>query len=63
MICACYGLFEILKNYICLSFDENEFDFVTYVFYNKINCHTETSWWPLIFYDRNNKYLSFFGWI
>jgi hypothetical protein len=31
------GLFENLKNYICLSFDEIEFDFVTYVFYNKIN--------------------------
>ena len=23
------GLFEILKNYICLSFDEIEFDFIT----------------------------------
>jgi hypothetical protein len=30
-------LFEILKNYIYLSFDEIEFDFVTYVIYNKIN--------------------------
>jgi hypothetical protein len=30
-------LFEILKNYICLSFDKIEFDFVTYVFYNEIN--------------------------
>jgi hypothetical protein len=30
-------LFEIFKNYICLSFDEIEFNFVTYVFYNEIN--------------------------
>ena len=37
IICTCYGLFEILKNYICLLFDETEFDFVTYVFYNEIN--------------------------
>ena len=37
MICICQGSFEILKNYICLSFDEIEFDFVTQVFYNEIN--------------------------
>jgi len=30
-------LFKILRNYICLSFDEIEFDFVTYVIYNEIN--------------------------
>ena len=34
MICTCYSLFEILKNYICLLFNEIEFYFVTYVFYN-----------------------------
>jgi hypothetical protein len=30
-------LFEILKIYICLSFHESEFDFVTKMFYNEIN--------------------------
>ena len=30
-------MFKILRNYICLSFDEIEFDFVTYVIYNEIN--------------------------
>jgi hypothetical protein len=30
-------LFEVLKSYICLSFDEIEFDFVTWVFYNGIS--------------------------
>jgi hypothetical protein len=30
-------MFEILKNYIRLSFDEIKFDFVTWMFYNEIN--------------------------
>ena len=42
------GLFEILKNYICLSFDKIEFDFVTYMFYNEINN------------DLFNGYISYF---
>ena len=31
------GLFEILKNYICLLFDETNFDFVTQMFCNEVN--------------------------
>jgi hypothetical protein len=31
------GLFEILKNYIFLSFNEIKFDFVTWVFYTEID--------------------------
>ena len=37
IICTCQDLYEILKNFICLSFDEIKFDFVIQVFYNEVN--------------------------
>ena len=36
-ICTCQDLYEILKKFICLSFDEIKFDFVIQVFYNEVN--------------------------